>query len=70
MLAVLLTVGWSYVGNDITRSMLLDRACACSYENLPKYRPYRVSNTAPCAPGLTEIYIRYYLYIINNNIGE
>ena len=45
--AVLLTVGRSYVGNDVTHSTLLDRACACSYENLPKYRSYRVSNTAP-----------------------
>ena len=45
--AVLLTVGRSYVGNDVTRSALLDRACACSYQNLPKYRSYRVSNTAP-----------------------
>ena len=45
--AVLLTVGRSYVGNDVTPSTLLDRACACSYENLPKYRSYRVSNTAP-----------------------
>ena len=43
--AVLLTVGWSNVGNDITHSTLLDRACACSYENLPKYRSYRVSNS-------------------------
>ena len=47
--AVLLTVGRSYVGNDVTRSTLLDRACACSYENLPKYRSYRVSNTDPWA---------------------
>ena len=46
--AVLLTVGRSYVGNDVTHSTLLDRACACSYENLPTYRSYRVSNTAPC----------------------
>ena len=45
--AVLLTVGWSYVGNDVTHSTLLDRAWACSYENLPIYRFYRVSNTAP-----------------------
>ena len=45
--AVLLTVGRSYIGNDVTHSTLLDRACACSYENLPKYRSYRVSNTAP-----------------------
>ena len=45
--AVLLTVGRSYVGNDVTHSTLLDRACACSYENLPKYRSYRVSKTAP-----------------------
>ena len=45
--AVLLTVGRCYVGNDVTPSTLLDRACACSYENLPKYRSYRVSNTAP-----------------------
>ena len=45
--AVLLTVGRSYVGNDVTHSTLLDRACACSYKNLPKYRSYRVSNTAP-----------------------
>ena len=44
---MLLTVGWSYVGNYVTPSTLLDRACACSYENLPKYRSYRVSNTAP-----------------------
>ena len=44
---LLLTVGRFYVGNDVTRSTLLDRACACSYENLPKYRSYRVSNTAP-----------------------
>ena len=43
---VLLTVGRSYVGNDFTHSTLLDGACACSYENLPKYRSYRVSNTA------------------------
>ena len=42
-----LWVGRSYVGNDVTHSTLLDRACACSYENLPKYRSYRVSNTAP-----------------------
>ena len=39
-------VGRSYVGNDVTHSPLLDRACACSYKNLPKYRSYRVSNTA------------------------
>ena len=45
--AVLLSVRWSYVGNDVTHSTLLDRACACSYKNLPKYRSYRVSNTAP-----------------------
>ena len=45
--AVLLTVGWSYVGNAGTHSTLLDRVCACSYGNLPKYRSYRVSNTAP-----------------------
>ena len=46
--AVILTVGRPYVGNDVARSTLLDRACgACSYENLPKYRSYRVSNTAP-----------------------
>ena len=45
--AVLLTVGRSYVGNDVTRSTLLDMEGACSYENLPKYRTYRVSNTAP-----------------------
>ena len=46
--AVLLTVGRSYVGNDVTHATLLDRAGTCSYENLPKYRSYRVSNTAPC----------------------
>ena len=46
--AALLTVGRSYVGNDVTRSTSLDRACsACSYENLPKSRSYRVSSTAP-----------------------
>ena len=45
--AVLLTVGWSYVGNDVTHSTLVDRPCACSYKNLPTYRSYRVSNTAP-----------------------
>ena len=45
--AVLLTVGRSYVGNDVTRSTLLDTACACSYENLPKYRSYRVRNMPP-----------------------
>ena len=44
---MLLTVGRSYVGNDVTPSTLLDRMCACSYKNLPKYRSYRVSNTAP-----------------------
>ena len=31
----------------LRRSTTLNRACACSYKNLPKYRPYRVSNTAP-----------------------
>ena len=40
-------VGRSYVGNDVTHSTLLDGAYAFSYENLPKYRSYRVSNTAP-----------------------
>ena len=34
--AVLLTVGQSYVGNDVTHSTLLDRVRACSYEKLPK----------------------------------
>ena len=34
--AVLLTVGRSYVGNDVTRSTLLDGAGACSYENMPR----------------------------------
>ena len=43
--AVLLTVGRSYVGNDDPHSALLDRAC--SYENLPKCRSYRISSTAP-----------------------
>ena len=35
----------------VTHSTLLDRlrACAYSYENLPKYRSYRISNTAPRA---------------------
>ena len=46
---MLLTVGRSYVGNYVTHLTLLDRAGACSYENLPKYRSYRVSNTAPWA---------------------
>ena len=49
--AVLLTVGRSYVGNDVTHSTLLDSTCASSYENLPKYRSYRVSNTAPWSAG-------------------
>ena len=49
--AVLLTVGRSYVGNYVTHSTLLDRACACSYENLPKHRSYRVSNTVPWIMG-------------------
>ena len=48
--AVLLTVGRSYVGIDARHSTLLDMASACSYENLPKYRSYRVSSTAPLAP--------------------
>ena len=48
--AVFLTVGRSYVRNDVAHSTLLDRAGACSYENLPKYRSYRVSNTAPRGP--------------------
>ena len=52
--AVLLMVGRSYVGNDVTHSTLLDGACACSYKNLPKYRSYRVSNTAPWS-----LYIKY-----------
>ena len=50
--AVLLTVGRSYVGNDVAHSTLLDRACAFSYKNLPKYRSYRGSNTAPGAPDM------------------
>ena len=45
--AVLLTVGRSYVGNHVTHSTLVVRAGGCSYQNLPKYRSYRVSNTAP-----------------------
>ena len=43
--AVLLTVGRSYVVNDVTHSTLLDRVRACSCKNLAKYRSYRVSNT-------------------------
>ena len=41
-----------HIGNDVTHSTLLpvDRACACSYENPPKYRSYRVTNTAPGCP--------------------
>ena len=31
------------MGNDVAHSTLLDRACACSYENLPKYRSYHVN---------------------------
>ena len=46
--AVLITVGRSYIGNDVTHSTLLDRAFACSDENLPKYRSYRVS--IACGP--------------------
>ena len=49
----LLTAGRFYVGNDVTHATLLDRACACSYENLPKYRSYRVSNMAPLSAGYT-----------------
>ena len=45
--SLLLTVGRSYEGIDVTHSTLL--ACACSYENLPKYRSYRVRYTAPGA---------------------
>ena len=48
-------VGRSYVGNDVTHSTLLDRAGACSYENLPKYRSYRVSNTAPRFRGVVTL---------------
>ena len=53
--AVLITVGRSYVGNDVTHSTLLDRACAiaraaCSYKNIPKYHSYHVNNTAPWSP--------------------
>ena len=44
---VLLTVRRSYVGNDAKHSALLDRACACSYENLPRYNFFGVSKTAP-----------------------
>ena len=57
---VLLTVGWSYVGNDVTHSTLLDRACACSYENLPKYRSYRVSNTAPWTEILVHVELWFF----------
>ena len=52
--AVLLTVGRSYVGNDVTHSTLLNRACACSYENLPKYRSYTALVTRPPG-GLTNV---------------
>ena len=55
--AALLTEGRSYVGNDVARSTLLDRACACSYENLPKYRSYRVSKTAPCSGWCTAVHV-------------
>ena len=51
--AVLPTVGRSYVGNDVTHSMLLDRACACFYDDRPKYRlSFRVSTTAPWSVNL------------------
>ena len=50
--AMILMVGRSYVGNDVTRSTLSDTACACSYENLPQYRSYHVSNTAPVDPDM------------------
>ena len=45
--AVLLTGGRSYVGNDVIHSTFLDRACACSYENLPKYLPQPALGTRP-----------------------
>ena len=41
--AVLTTVGRSYIGYDVTRSTLLDRACACSCKNFPKRHSYCVS---------------------------
>ena len=59
--AVLLTVGRSYVGNDVTHSTLLDRACASSYENLPKYRSYRVSHTAPCTLSMSLVAAHFHL---------
>ena len=65
---MLLTVGRSYVGNDVTHSMLLDRACACSYKNLPKYRSYGVSNTAPWYINLARfinIMFNMFKYIFN-----
>ena len=34
--------------NNVIQSTLLDRACTCSYKNLPRYRSYVVSNTAAC----------------------
>ena len=66
--AVLLIVGWSYVGNDVTHSTLLDRACACSYENLPRYRSYRVSNTAPWS--LTKITLMWFCIFITITISQ
>ena len=47
---VLLTVRRSYVGRDVTHSTLLDRACACSCKNLPKYIvPIALSQAAACS---------------------
>ena len=43
-------------------STLLDRAGACSYKNLPKYRSYRVSNTAPLVYSIVAVFVYVITY--------
>ena len=59
---------WSAV---FTRSALLDRVCACSYENLPKakHRSYCVGNTVPCFLPYS-ILLTYDMFTQHYNVGR
>ena len=47
--SVLLTIWRSYVGNYVTHSTLLDRACACSYKNFLNIVPTALLTRPPAS---------------------
>ena len=62
--AVLLTVGRSYIGNDITHVTLLDRACACSMKIFQNIVPTALVTRPPGLAPLITRCINQVLYLV------